>query len=155
MFHTSQGDVVNDLFSREIWTVLDPLLRPSLEANVTTRCTFPITLMPLRVTSITRRMSPPLCLVLCANTGGLCFLYSKLIGCLFWHQDIFQLVWYRLAPPFTVSSVIFPTAQGDDRRQRKRQLMTVGERALSNLFNGAPALRNVCCVRYETNTCLL
>lgn len=61
MVYTAQWNIVNDLlFPKDIWRSSDLLLRTSLEANVTTRQRFPTTFMPLKMTSISRKMFPSL-----------------------------------------------------------------------------------------------
>ena len=64
MFYMLQWDIDNYLFPREIWRLLEPLPRTSLEGNVTTGHRFPVPLMHLRMTSTNRKMFPPSCLSL-------------------------------------------------------------------------------------------
>lgn len=122
---------MNGLFSKGIRWFLDPLLR-------TTQGKLQhYTQMPLKVTSISK--FPSFCLILCLpHTGDPYILYSNLLACLFGH-DIFQLVWYilPLLAQCLLSSPLPSPAHGDVKRQRERQLVTVEEEVLCNLFTRA------------------
>lgn len=105
--------------SKDIWRSLDLLLlRTSLEANVTTRQRFPTTFMPLKMTSISRKMFLPLSHSLFALTQVFPFSFI-LTSCLpFLTSGHFSTSLIHLVLPFPMCVVIFPTAHGNVRRQK-------------------------------------
>lgn len=126
MVYTAQWNIVNDLlFPKDIWRSSDLLLRTSLEANVTTRQRFPTTFMPLKMTSISRKMFPSLSHSLFALTQVFPFSFI-LTSCLpfFDIRTFFNFSDTSMVLPFPMSAVIFSTAHRNVRRQKERQLMT-------------------------------
>ena len=123
----SQWDIDNYLFPREIWRLLEPRPRTSLEGNVTTGHRFPVPLMHLRMTSTNRKMFPPSCLSLSALTKVHCISRNLTSQPAFFEIRTFFNLSDAISPLVSQGRCHcrFPNGTWDMRGKRKRQLVDV------------------------------